>query len=392
MVYQSMRMAWASVASNKMRSFLTMLGIIIGVIALVVLVSVTKGATGRITDVVSDLGSNLLTVTILDDKERPLKFRELDDVKALPAVAAVSPVASETMAIASGGENGMAAVTGTTAAYGMIQGKEMSAGRFLGAADSENHTKVAVINQDLAADILKAYHTQDAVGRKLSIGGMPFTVIGVLKEENELNFSMMAYQCYVPYTTLQRLSSGVSGVKQFCCMAEDDSMLDEAEAEVRQWLMERLDHDTDAWSLFNMSAIVDAMDEVMSTMSVMLGGIAAISLLVGGIGIMNIMLVSVTERTREIGIRKAIGAGEGSILFQFLIEALMLSLMGDILGVAASFGLLAVVTRVSGYDFPMDGSVVLFATVFSLIIGLIFGLYPAKKAAGKNPIDALHFN
>ena len=392
MAFQSVRMAWNSIISNKMRSFLTMLGIIIGVIALVVLVSVTNGATGRITQVVSDLGSNLLTVTILDSKEKPLKFREMEEIKALPAVGAVSPVASDTMTVAAGGENGRASVTGTTAAYSLIQGKELSAGRFLHASDTDNHTQVAVINQNLASDILGVNRTADAIGRKLSVGGMPFTVIGVLKEESSLSFSLVSYECYVPYTTLQRLSSGVQGVTQFCCMAVDDGMLDEAETEVKQWLLERFDHDTDAWSLFNMSAIVDAMDEVMSTMSVMLGGIAAISLLVGGIGIMNIMLVSVTERTREIGIRKAIGAGEGSILFQFLIEALLLSLMGDLLGVGASFGLLAIVTKVSGYDFPMDAEVVIFATVFSLIIGLIFGLYPARKAARKNPIDALHFN
>ena len=158
-----------------------------------------------------------------------------------------------------------------------------------------------------------------------------------------------------------------------------------------QWLLHRFDNDEKAFTIINMSTIMSAMDRITATMAALLGGIAAISLVVGGIGIMNIMLVSVTERTREIGIRKAIGAGQGSILLQFLIEALMLSLMGCALGVAISYTILKVINIVSGHSFAMKPDVVILATVFSLIIGVIFGIYPARKAAKKKPIDALHY-
>ena len=174
-------------------------------------------------------------------------------------------------------------------------------------------------------------------------------------------------------------------------MRESDEMLDSAQQNLENWLTARFEGDDEAYTVINMSAVADTMDSVMNTMAVMLGGIAAISLLVGGIGIMNIMLVSVTERTREIGIRKAIGATNGSILLQFLIEALMVSLMGCILGIGLSWLIIQIVNAIAGYSYEMNKTVVIVATAFSTLTGLIFGLYPARKAAAKKPIDALHY-
>ncbi|MBR2529362.1 MAG: ABC transporter permease [Blautia sp.] len=394
MLWQSLKMAWNSVISNKLRSFLTMLGIIIGVLALVVLVSIASGATSEVTDVVSSLGTDLLTVTILDDKERPIRFSELNELKALPHMGEISPSAIDMQSISAYGKSDTCSITGTTGAFFNIEGLKLNCGRYFHAADVDNHVNVAIINEDIASDMLKAEENWQALSQKLDIGGVPFTVIGVLeKDENDMStmFSFSPYQAYIPYTCLMRLSDSVASISTFYCNAIDAESLDLLEQEVTNWLYKRLGEDEEAYLVINLSTIMNALDQVMQSMAVMVGGIAAISLLVGGIGIMNIMLVSVTERTREIGIRKAIGADEGSILIQFLIEALMLSLLGCFLGICVSWGLIRAINHISNHNFSMDPSVVLVASVFSICIGLIFGLYPARKAARKKPIDALHF-
>ena len=391
MILQSVKMAWASVISNKMRSFLTMLGIIIGVMALVVLVSIADGATNEVTDAISSMGTNLLTVTISDDGGNPVRLSEMDDILALDDVSEAAPVGTDSLTLSSGEESETGSVTGTTTDYLDIEGLELSAGRWLNSYDVDSNTRVVIINQDTAYDILGVTFTTDAIDQTIDIAGIPYTVVGVLAEDDSVTSSASSYEAYIPYTSLERISSTVSDVTSFVVAASDDSRLDAAEKSVETWLYDRFG-DEDAYDVTNMSEVADTMDSVTNTMALMLGGIAAISLLVGGIGIMNIMLVSVTERTREIGIRKAIGAGAGSILAQFLIESLMLSLMGDALGVASSWIALRIIAAVTGSSYTMDGKVVLAATAFSLVIGVVFGLYPARKAAKKNPIDALHFS
>ncbi len=391
MVLQSVKMAWASVISNKMRSFLTMLGIIIGVMALVVLVSIADGATNEVTDAISSMGTNLLTVTISDDGGNPVSLSEMDDILALDDVSEAAPVGTDSLTLSSGEESETGSVTGTTADYLDIEGLELSAGRWLNSSDVDSNTRVVIINQDTAYDILGVTFTTDAIDQTIDIAGIPYTVIGVLAEDDSVTSSASSYEAYIPYTSLERISSTASDVTSFVVAAADDDRLDAAEKSVESWLYDRFG-DEDAYDVTNMSEVVDTMSSVTNTMALMLGGIAAISLLVGGIGIMNIMLVSVTERTREIGIRKAIGAGAGSILAQFLIESLMLSLMGDALGVACSWIALRIIAMVTGSSYAMDAKVVLAATAFSLVIGVVFGLYPARKAAKKNPIDALHFS
>ncbi len=393
MLFQSLKMAWSSILSNKMRSFLTMLGIIIGVIALIVLVSVVDGATGEVTDAVSSLGTNLLTVQIVDDKDRAITLNELEGLRKYEDLAEIAPYTTDFVNIRCGSENGRATVTGTTSGYTRIRNQELAYGRNIQGPDVDNHLNVAVINYALAQDIMRYENVGEAVGKELYLKGVPYQVIGVFEQQDSdmEMFQVSAYTAVIPYTSLIRISNSIGGINSFVVSAVSDDRLSALEGQIGNWLDERLNHDEDAYVLVNMSSIMSAMDKIMNAMTVMLGGIAAISLLVGGIGIMNIMLVSVTERTREIGIRKAIGAGQGSILLQFLIEALMLSLLGCALGVLSSWGILRLIALVSGYDFAMSPRIVTIATCFSLAIGMIFGIYPARKAAKKKPIDALHY-
>lgn len=391
MILQSVKMAWKAVLSNKMRSFLTMLGIIIGVMSLVVLVSLAGGTTDSVNNQIASMGSNLLTVSIQDDKGNPMK---LDDVEALTEndeIAKAAPVAASSVTASSTYSEETANIYGTTGSYAEIQGLELYSGRFLKKTDIENHTNVVVINAGLAIQVMGR---MSVVGESISLDGVDYQIIGVLKADENDSTTTENYEAYIPYTSLVRLASDVSSeVTSFCVSATSEDSLEEAENVVTQTMMQRFSQDEDAFTVMNQSTVMETMASVNQTLQLMLGGIAGISLLVGGIGIMNIMLVSVTERTREIGIRKAIGANRSAIMLQFLIEAMMLSLMGCFLGIVLSWTVLQVMSAINSADiiYTMSGGVVGIAIAFSVLIGIVFGLYPANKAAKKKPVDALRF-
>ena len=391
MIFQSVKMAWKAVLSNKMRSFLTMLGIIIGVMSLVVLVSLAGGTTDSVNAQIASMGSNLLTVSIQDDKGNPMK---LDDVEALienNEIAKAAPIATSSVTASSTYSEETANIYGTTGSYAEIQGLELYSGRFLKKTDIENHTNVVVINAGLAIQVMGR---MNVVGESISLNGVNYQIIGVLKADENDSTTTENYEAYIPYTSLVRLASDVSSeVTSFCVSATSEDSLDEAENVVTRKMMQRFSQDEDAFTIINQSTVMETMASVNQTLQLMLGGIAGISLLVGGIGIMNIMLVSVTERTREIGIRKAIGANRSAIMLQFLIEAMMLSLMGCFLGIVLSWTVLQVISTVNSADmtYTMSGGVVGIAIAFSVLIGIVFGLYPANKAAKKKPVDALRF-
>lgn len=391
MILQSVKMAWKAVLSNKMRSFLTMLGIIIGVMSLVVLVSLAGGTTDSVNTQIASMGSNLLTVSIQDDKGNPMK---LDDVEALTEndeIAKATPVASSSVTASSTYSEETANIYGTTGSYAEIQGLELYSGRFLKKTDIENHTNIVVINAGLAIQVMGR---MSVVGESISLDGVDYQIIGVLKADENDSTTTENYEAYIPYTSLVRLASDVSSeVTNFCVSATSEESLDEAENVITQAMLQRFSQDEDAFTVMNQSTVMETMASVNQTLQLMLGGIAGISLLVGGIGIMNIMLVSVTERTREIGIRKAIGANRSAIMLQFLIEAMMLSLMGYFLGIVLSWTVLQVISAINSADiiYTMSGGVVGIAIAFSVLIGIVFGLYPANKAAKKKPVDALRF-
>ena len=391
----TLRMALRSIGANKMRAMLTMLGIIIGVVALVVLVSLVNGATSSVTDAVSSLGSDMLTVTVSDDKGKPVDMETLSDwTRSEPAVGLSSPSITASVTGKYGSESDSFTVYGTNAFYDEIAGLKLCMGRFLNSADVSSHTRVCVISYKAATELI-GY--TDCIGEQISFNGVKFTVVGVLSDSESITISMLSsgYTAYVPYTSLMRLSDSVTeDVTTFVVRAPENRSIDETERVLREKLTERFERDEDAFSINSMNFMEEAMSSVASVLSVLLGGIAGISLIVGGIGIMNIMLVTVTERTREIGIRKAIGATRGTILRQFLTEAVVLCMLGCAIGIFLSWTILriaAVIASSLSMSFRLNGTVVVVAVCFCVLIGVIFGLYPANKAARMKPIDALHY-
>lgn len=392
----SFKMAIRSISSNKMRAALTMLGIIIGVMALVVLVSLVNGATSSVTDAVSGLGNSQITVTISDSKSSPVYLNQLDEwVDKFPQIGALAPSASATMIGKKAGTNAGITVYGTTPSYFNIQGLKMSMGRWLRRTDVENSSYVTVVNK-AAAEKLVGY--EDCVGETISLNGIQVTIVGVLADNDDnltAAFTSGTLVAYVPHTTLMKLTDSVSReITTFYAVCSAASDTDSAAEILKTTLKERFNEDEDAYKVSSQSALETVMGNITSALTILLGGIAAISLIVGGIGIMNIMLVTVTERTREIGIRKAIGASRGTILTQFLMEAVVLCMMGCALGIFFSWAILQLVTTVVAslnMKFTLDAGVVWLSVVFCFFIGVIFGLYPANKAAKMKPIDALHY-
>ncbi len=392
---QSLKMALKSISGNKLRAFLTMLGIIIGVVALVVLVSLVNGATSSVTDAVSNLGSNLLTVTISDNKGKPVKLDTLQEWCKADGIGLVAPVSSTTATGKYDSTSESVTVYGTTAMYYDVQELDLLLGRFLKTTDVDNHSYVCVINETMATDLIGYL---DCVGIEISINGMKFTVIGVLEDDDDSLtsvFSSGSMVAYIPYTTLLRLSDSVSTeITVFYVSAEEGSDTTAAETAITSILMDRFEEDEDAFEVSAQSILESTVSSITSVLTILLGGIAGISLLVGGIGIMNIMLVTVTERTREIGIRKAIGASRGVILRQFLLESVVLCMIGCAIGILLSWvilELISVTVSSLSLSFEMHGTVVLIAVAFCFLIGVVFGLYPANKAAKMKPIDALHY-
>lgn len=391
----TLRMALRSIGANKMRALLTMLGIIIGVVALVVLVSLVNGATSSVTNAVSSLGTDMLTVTISDDKGLPMDLETLAKWRdELGAVGLTAPSTTASVTGKYGSDSDSFTVYGTSEAYDDIAGLKLCMGRFLNSADVDSHTRVCVLSYKAATELI-GY--TDCVGEEVSLNGMKFTVIGVLSDSESITTSMRSsgYTAYIPYTSLMRLSDSVTeAVTSFVVSAAEGRSVDEVELVLTEKLMERLEQDDDAFSVSSMNIMEDAMSTITSMLSILLGGIAGISLVVGGIGIMNIMLVTVTERTREIGIRKAIGATHGAILRQFLTEAVVLCMLGCAIGIFLSWTILrmaAVIASGLSMSFTLNGPVVGIAVGFCILIGVVFGLYPANKAAKMKPIDALHY-
>lgn len=379
----ALKMAFRNIFFNKTRSFLTMLGIIIGVVAVVMLMSIGSGASSTITGRISSLGAGLLSVQITDED---VSITAEDIAAYLPEamVKGVTPVLTGSVQMKNGTSVSSQTVTGVTAEYGDIYGVEVQSGRFFMEADCTYKTHVCIIGTEVAGDLFESY---DVIGKTVTLGDTAFTVVGLLEEQGTAIGGSADNVILLPLTSAQRLTEQ-KDVSRFYISVYDPEQAETVQ-QITELALYALTRDEDAYSVFSQSSILDAMEEVTDTVAMMLGGIGAISLLVGGIGIMNIMLVTVAERTREIGIRKAIGARRGAILFQFLVEACVLSLLGGLLGIGVSLLGLEMFAALTGMAVSVSWEYAMLALAVCVALGVIFGAYPANKAARLQPIDAL---
>ena len=378
----SLRLAIRSTLANKMRSFLTMLGIIIGVMSVIILVSIAQSTTSSITSAIASMGSDLLTISVTDEDVN-LDVDDFMGLKQYDAIAGVAPYLTVSSTARSGSTYTSASAIGITEEYMGIAGVKMEAGREVVASDLDWRTYTAVIGTDIAGKLFESY---DVIGKTFTMSGHTFTIVGLLAETGSDTDS----QVLIPLTTAQRIADSTAITTAYV-MASSTNTVDLAQSEAEAHMLQ-LTGDEDSYNVYNMSELLDTMDSVMNTLSLMLGGIAAISLLVGGIGIMNIMLVSVAERTREIGIRKAIGARRSHIMMQFLIEACVLSILGGLIGLGLSAIGLRIFASIADMTISIEWRAAAAALVFCVIIGVAFGSYPAAKASKMTPIEALQRN
>lgn len=402
MYKESFLMAWASLIANKMRSLLTMLGIIIGVAAVIALVSIGNGVKQDIEDSISSLGSNLLVVLpgaprtpgarSSQGSMKSLKISDYEAIAKLEGVKAASPMTNGSYVVIYQNKNWTTSVAGVNSNFQDVNNWTMTSGRFFSDKNVQNRERVAVVGQTVVKNL---FADEDPVGKEIRVKNIPFRVIGVLKSKG--NGTMGNDQddtVLIPYTTSMERVEGIDYLRRVYVVAKDDGGIDRLQADIENLLRVRhniKDTNLDDFNIQNMKSIMETVAQTTGTFTLFLGAVAAISLVVGGIGIMNIMLVSVTERTREIGVRKALGATYSVIVTQFLIEAVVISLMGGFIGIAFGIGASKVIGMVSGMSTVVSVPTIIMSFAFSMAIGLIFGIYPARKAAKLNPIDALHY-
>lgn len=385
-----LKISIASILANKLRSFLTMLGVIIGVCAVIILVSIGQGTTASITESIEAMGSNLITVNIMGrGATSNLTYEEAKAFADLDGVAASAPVVSGNVTIKYG-NNEMESVSlmGVDSDYKTIRNRSIQGGRDIISLDVENRHNSAVLGVDVIDELF--LEGTNPVGEIVQVNGTNFTVIGVLDESGSSMGASNDEVILIPISTAQRFLNS-SGVSMIYASAENADASAQAVSAIENELFVKFKENEDAYRVSSQDDMLETVSDISQTMSLMLGGIAGISLLVGGIGIMNIMLVSVTERTREIGIRKAIGARRRDILTQFIIEAAVVSGVGGIIGVIVGWGGCILVSSFAGITTAVAMPIVLIAFMFSLAIGIIFGYLPARKAAGLKPVDALRF-
>ena len=402
MYKESFLMAWASLIANKLRSLLTMLGIIIGVAAVIALVSIGNGVKQDIEDSISSLGSNLLVVMPgaprtpgarpSQGSMKSLKISDYEAIAKLEGVKAASPMTNGSYVVIYQNKNWTTSVAGVNSNFQDVNNWTMTSGRFFSDKNVQNRERVAVVGQTVVKNL---FADEDPVGKEIRVKNIPFRVIGVLKSKG--NGTMGNDQddtVLIPYTTSMERVEGIDYLRMVYVVSKDDEGIDRLQADIENLLRVRhniKDTNLDDFNIQNMKSIMETVAQTTGTFTLFLGAVAAISLVVGGIGIMNIMLVSVTERTREIGVRKALGATYSVIVTQFLIEAVVISLMGGFIGIAFGIGASKVIGMVSGMSTVVSVPTIIMSFAFSMAIGLIFGIYPARKAAKLNPIDALHY-
>ncbi len=399
--FELVRLALSRLGSSRLRTFLTMLGVIIGVASVVSLVAVGQGATSGITKQLQGLGTNLLTVNpgastngFTRGAAGSANTLTVDDaiaIGSLNGVAAVEPEVSTSQLVVAGSQNTTTTIMGTTGGYTVVRNFSLWQGSTLNGASVDDQLRVAVVGATTADNLgLSA----SSIGATIKIGGLPFEVVGILQAKGSTGPTSQDDQILVPYTTVESQFVAGSKVRSIGISVASADQIDLVKGEITALLESRhgvAAGGTDDFTIADQSQLLSTVGSVSGLLTLLLAGIASISLLVGGIGIMNIMLVSVRERTREIGIRKAIGARGRDILAQFLVEALVLSLLGGVFGILVGVAVSYLIGTLAGWGFVFSPVTPLVAVVFSLAVGVVFGVWPARQAARLDPIVALRY-
>lgn len=387
MIKDSIKMSWDNIISNKVRSFLTVLGIVIGVASIISLITIVQGATEEITNQVSSLGANTITIQAPGTPlKQGLNDRDLESLSKIENIKGISPTLTSEVSIVS---NGMAMedidVKGRNNIFFEEESEDISFGRGFNSLDLERKTKVAVLGSNINKDI---FLDENPIGKDIKINGLSFKIIGILKSSSEFAFSSNNDTIFIPYTTaITTLST--RNINEVDVYMIDSSKSDEIIEDIKLVLNRAFNYKDKSYFIFNFEDIINAIGDITGLMTLLLVGIASISLLVGGIGIMNMMLVSVTERTSEIGLRKALGAEPNRIQLQFILESIFLSMFGGLFGLVLGLLIAYVAASIIGYPFSVSAMTLFIAIGFSSVVGVVFGYAPARKASKLNPIDAL---
>ncbi|MBG9771796.1 ABC transporter permease [Brevibacillus laterosporus] len=399
--WEAMRVSLRSVTANKLRSFLTMLGIMIGVSAVITMVAIGEGAKASVANRINGLGSNLLIISAGQAKQGGISLGagslslRLEDAKALQqkdSIAGVTPAVSTRAQLVYQSDNYLSSLEGTTEAFPEVRNVSLQEGRFFTSFEVSEQANVVVIGSEIVTNLF-ASSNESPIGKTIEINRIPFTVVGILKSQGSSGMTNNDDKVIIPITTaMERL--GQSSIRTIYASATSEDEMLQAQFDIQQTLRAQhklMPSQENDFTISSQSDILETAQSVTSVMTTLLSGIAGISLVVGGIGIMNIMLVSVTERTREIGIRKAIGATKVAIMQQFLIESVTLSFLGGMIGILLGIGAAWIVNKLGGVEIAITITPMLYAFLSSLFVGVVFGVYPAKKAAEMKPIDALRY-
>ena len=398
MFYETLKLAVQAIRRNALRSFLTLLGIVIGVSAVIAMVTIGTGTTEKVKEEMAKLGSNMLFVRPgqwgpgrSSAKARPFDARDIVELRAqLRGVKAVAPLAQQSVSVVYGSESRTVGTIGTDASYIVTQDWNLAQGRNFLDTETRSGRAACIIGETVHE---KLFGSTDAIGKRIRVSNVSCEVIGVLAEKGESGFGTDRDDVVLmPLRTYHRRIAGDTDINRINISAHDGVDTAKVQSDIERLLRERRGitaREEDDFRVADMKQIADTQTATTGVLTMLLGAVAGVSLLVGGIGIMNIMLVSVTERTREIGIRLAVGAQESQVLMQFLVEAVVLSLFGGTVGVVLGLALAAVASIGMSIPLVLDPRIVVIAFAFSALIGIVFGYFPARRAAQLNPIDAL---
>ncbi|MFQ9951868.1 MAG: ABC transporter permease [Clostridium sp.] len=388
MFKESLKMSWKNIVHNKMRSFLTVLGIVIGVAAIIALITIVQGVTNEVTSEFSAMGTNTLSVQIKGTALKSgLNEKELEQLKEIEGIEVIYPTVSLLVPVVREGEvQADISIQGKNEEFFRHESDLILSGRAINPLDVTSKNRVCIISESLQK---KLFFAQNALDQTLQIGGITYTVVGIAEDSSSVEAMMNGTDCvYIPYRNALTMT-GSHNVTSAELYMKDSSQADAIIQSVKNVLNQAFNYKDDSYSVTNLEDLLSMMNDITGMMTTMLVGIASIALLVGGIGIMNMMLVSVTERTTEIGLRKALGAEPRRIQLQFLLESIFLALFGGIIGLLAGILVAFLVSLSIGFPFGISLEAIFLAVGFSTLVGVVFGLVPARKASRLNPIDAL---